>query len=116
MAESWTVSPDATSFTFRLCRNATFSVRPGQIMFADQNLVGLSDRKLGGVRGVGIGFVPQDPGISPNLVKRVGRQISEVLVAHGIARQRLVPTRSGAPAGPTESPAQAVGAQPDGPT
>ncbi|EIV92443.1 ABC transporter ATP-binding protein [Frankia sp. QA3] len=67
------------------------SVRRGRVLFAGQDLVGLSDRKLLAVRGVGIGFVPQDPGVSLNPVKRVGRQISEVLVGHGLADRRSAP-------------------------
>nr|WP_245707857.1 ABC transporter ATP-binding protein [Pseudonocardia oroxyli] len=57
----------------------------GSIRFAGQELVGLREKELDAVRGRRIGFVPQDPGVSLNPVKRIGEQVAETLRAHGLA-------------------------------
>ncbi|ROP65913.1 ABC transporter ATP-binding protein [Curtobacterium sp. ZW137] len=52
---------------------------------ADLDLVTATDAEVRAVRGVRIGFVPQDPTVSLNPVTRIGTQVAEVLRIHGIA-------------------------------
>lgn len=49
------------------------------------DLLGLSERRRRSVRGRLIGFVPQDPMVALNPVKRIGDQIAEVLLVHRLA-------------------------------
>jgi peptide/nickel transport system ATP-binding protein len=51
----------------------------------DLDLVTASDAEVRSVRGLRIGFVPQDPTVSLNPVTRIGAQVAEVLAIHGIA-------------------------------
>ncbi|MFZ6993946.1 dipeptide ABC transporter ATP-binding protein [Curtobacterium sp. RRHDQ66] len=51
----------------------------------DLDLVTATDADVRGVRGLRVGFVPQDPTVSLNPVTRVGTQVAEVLAIHGIA-------------------------------
>lgn len=69
-----------------LARNAR--VEAGAIRFDGEDLAGLSPRAWREVRGRRIGLIPQDPGTSLNPVKRVGRQVGEPLVIHGLASRR----------------------------
>ena len=69
-----------------LSRNAR--VDAGAIRFAGEDLTALSPRAWREVRGRRIGLIPQDPGTSLNPVKRVGRQVGEPLVIHGLASRR----------------------------
>ncbi|SDS11353.1 dipeptide ABC transporter ATP-binding protein [Microlunatus soli] len=52
------------------------------------DLLGLSERRRRSVRGRLIGFVPQDPMVALNPVKRIGDQVAEVLLVHKIATKR----------------------------
>lgn len=49
------------------------------------DLLGLTERRRRQVRGRLIGFVPQDPMVALNPVKRIGDQIAEVLLVHKLA-------------------------------
>jgi len=69
-------------------------VRAGRITFAGTELAGASERVLRGVRGTGIGLVPQDPAVSLNPVQRVGAQVAEVLRLHGLADRRSAAVRA----------------------
>jgi peptide/nickel transport system ATP-binding protein len=51
----------------------------------DLDLVTATDRQVRSVRGVRIGFVPQDPTVSLDPVTRIGTQVAEVLRIHGLA-------------------------------
>ncbi|MFD4958870.1 dipeptide ABC transporter ATP-binding protein [Microbacterium sp. NPDC058389] len=64
------------------------SVDAGTISFDGVDLTGLSRRAWREVRGRRIGLIPQDPTTSLNPVKRVGRQVGEPLVIHGLATRR----------------------------
>ncbi|MFI5781409.1 dipeptide ABC transporter ATP-binding protein [Nocardia sp. NPDC051570] len=61
-------------------------VSSGSILFDGKDLAAASKREIVGVRGRGIGFVPQDPMSNLNPVWKVGFQIRETLVANGIAK------------------------------
>jgi peptide/nickel transport system ATP-binding protein len=52
---------------------------------ADLDLVTATDAEVRAVRGLRIGFVPQDPTVSLNPVTRIGTQVAEVLRIHGLA-------------------------------
>ncbi|MCP2164323.1 dipeptide ABC transporter ATP-binding protein [Goodfellowiella coeruleoviolacea] len=66
----------------------------GQIRFAGQDLTGLSEKDWQAVRGTEIGLVPQDPTVSLNPVRRIGDQVAEVLLIHGLADRREAPARA----------------------
>ncbi|WP_085998970.1 dipeptide ABC transporter ATP-binding protein [Nocardia higoensis] len=69
-------------------------VSAGSITFAGQRLDNAPERVLRTVRGAHIGFVPQDPGLSLNPVRRVGDQIAESLLVHGLADVRGAKART----------------------
>lgn len=65
-------------------------VTAGSIVFDGQELVGLSEPKMRGIRGRQIGLVPQDPMSNLNPVSRIGTQISETLLTHKLATKQTV--------------------------
>jgi peptide/nickel transport system ATP-binding protein len=67
---------------------ATARVVGGQVRLGDENLFDLPASRLAYYRGRRIGFVPQNPatGLSPN--RRVGAQLVEVALHHGVASSR----------------------------
>ncbi|WP_433725180.1 dipeptide ABC transporter ATP-binding protein [Nocardia sp. CA-129566] len=60
----------------------------GTITFDGEKVDTGSERALRRIRGARIGFVPQDPGLSLNPVRRVGDQVAESLLVHGLADRR----------------------------
>lgn len=54
----------------------------GSIRFCDQEIVGMSDRKLHQIRGAGIAIVHQDPEVALSPFLRAGEQVAEVVRAH----------------------------------
>ena len=54
----------------------------GKILFNDENLLTLPERRMRDIRGGGISMILQDPKFSLNPVMRVGDQISETFLAH----------------------------------
>jgi peptide/nickel transport system ATP-binding protein len=60
----------------------------GSIRFEGMELTGLSEREMRRLRGKSIGLVPQDPVLSLDPTQRIGRQVAEVLVIHGVADRR----------------------------
>ncbi|MBN9178423.1 MAG: ABC transporter ATP-binding protein [Microbacterium sp.] len=75
-----------------LARNA--AVDAGSIRLDGDDLSRLSPRAWRDVRGRRIGLIPQDPATSLNPVKRVGRQVGEPLVIHGLAGRRGADARA----------------------
>ena len=63
-------------------------VSRGVIRFDGQDLLRLGERRLRTIRGRHIGLIPQDPTVSLNPVKRIGDQVAEVLLVHGLADRR----------------------------
>ncbi|WP_159499896.1 ABC transporter ATP-binding protein [Microbacterium sp. 18062] len=59
----------------------------GAIRFEGLDLATASDRVLETIRGRRIGFVPQDPTVSLNPVKRVGEQVAEALRNHRVSNR-----------------------------
>ncbi|WP_410873038.1 dipeptide ABC transporter ATP-binding protein [Nocardia sp. A7] len=63
----------------------------GRIQFGRRDLTRAGDRELRAIRGAQIGLIPQDPGVSLNPVQRIGTQVAEVLLIHGLATRRSAP-------------------------
>ncbi|MEV6068660.1 ABC transporter ATP-binding protein [Nocardia sp. NPDC052001] len=72
----------------------TGRITDGSIMFGGKDLAKASKREIVGVRGRGIGFVPQDPMSNLNPVWKVGSQIRETLEANGIAKGKAAKQRA----------------------
>jgi peptide/nickel transport system ATP-binding protein len=65
-------------------------VTKGSILFQGEDLVGASESVMRGIRGRSIGLVPQDPMSNLNPVAKIGTQIAETLLAHGLATRKDV--------------------------
>ena len=63
-------------------------VAAGRVVFQGRDLLSLSEREMCGVRGADIGLVFQEPMAALNPVMRIGAQIGESLVVHGLATSR----------------------------
>ena len=72
----------------------TGRVTGGTIEFDGEDVSNAGERRLRRLRGRQIGLVPQDPMSNLNPVARVGRQIAETLVTHGLARGRAARERA----------------------
>lgn len=59
-------------------------ITDGSILLNGRELVGTKERTMQGVRGREMAMVYQDPMVSLNPVMRIGRQIEEGMVAHGM--------------------------------
>jgi peptide/nickel transport system ATP-binding protein len=64
------------------------AVTSGTITYAGRDITRLRGRALRALRGAEIGFVPQDPNLALNPVKRVGEQVAEALRVHGLAGRK----------------------------
>ncbi|SHF78257.1 peptide/nickel transport system ATP-binding protein [Jatrophihabitans endophyticus] len=73
---------------------ANGSIDAGTVQLGRHELTAMSERELRHVRGRRIGFVPQDPSVSLNPVKRIGEQVAEVLRIHDLAGRRAAPTEA----------------------
>ncbi|MEL7974847.1 ABC transporter ATP-binding protein [Isoptericola sp. F-RaC21] len=62
-------------------------VTAGRLRLDGRDLSDLTAKEWQAVRGRHVGLVPQDPTVSLNPVVRVGDQVAEVLVIHGLARR-----------------------------
>jgi phosphonate C-P lyase system protein PhnK len=60
----------------------------GRVSFQGRDLLALPESDMREVRGAGIGFVFQEPMAALNPVLRVGTQVAESLIAHGLANHR----------------------------
>lgn len=65
-------------------------VTRGSILFEGEDLVGAPESVLRTIRGRNIGLVPQDPMSNLNPVSKIGTQIAETLLAHGLATRKDV--------------------------
>ena len=66
------------------------SVSGGSIRFDGTELVGLPESSMRSIRGRSIGLVPQDPMSNLNPVTRIGTQVAETLLVHGMATSKDV--------------------------
>ncbi len=65
-------------------------VTAGSIRLDGEELVGANESAMRKVRGRRIGLVPQDPMSNLNPVARIGTQVAETLLAHGLATRKDV--------------------------
>ncbi|WP_394552656.1 dipeptide ABC transporter ATP-binding protein [Agromyces sp. MMS24-JH15] len=70
------------------------SIAGGAVRFRGRDLIAAGRAELRGIRGRAIAFVPQDPTVSLNPVRRVGDQVAEVLRIHGLADRRTAALRA----------------------
>ncbi|GLB68433.1 ABC transporter ATP-binding protein [Arthrobacter mangrovi] len=68
-------------------------VSSGSILFDGEELVGMPEARMRRIRGRQIGLVPQDPMSNLNPVTRIGTQVAETLLVHGMATPRNVEAR-----------------------
>ncbi|MDQ8044415.1 MAG: ABC transporter ATP-binding protein [Solirubrobacteraceae bacterium] len=57
----------------------------GRVGFGETDLLGLPEPVMAGLRGSAIGLVPQDPSGALDPLRKIGKQIAEVLIRHGAA-------------------------------
>ncbi|KNC17286.1 ABC transporter ATP-binding protein [Arthrobacter sp. RIT-PI-e] len=69
------------------------AVSSGSILFEGQELVGLPESRMRSIRGRAIGLVPQDPMSNLNPVTKIGTQVAETLLVHGMATKKNVKQR-----------------------
>ena len=65
----------------------------GSILFEGQDLATISETKMRAIRGRAIGLVPQDPMSNLNPVSKIGTQVAETLLVHGMATKKNVKER-----------------------
>lgn len=54
----------------------------GEVLFAGENLVGMSEKRYQHIRGEGVGMIFQEPMTALNPVVTVGEQVAEMFVVH----------------------------------
>ncbi|NIH86497.1 dipeptide ABC transporter ATP-binding protein [Amycolatopsis granulosa] len=69
-------------------------IEGGSITFDGRELTSLPEKAWRSVRGAEIALIPQDPTVSLNPVKRIGEQVGEALVVHGLATRRAAPAQA----------------------
>ncbi|WAP52853.1 ABC transporter ATP-binding protein [Arthrobacter sp. ATA002] len=62
----------------------------GSIRFDGTELAGIPEAKMRAIRGRSIGLVPQDPMSNLNPVTKIGTQVAETLLVHGMATSKDV--------------------------
>jgi oligopeptide/dipeptide ABC transporter ATP-binding protein len=67
---------------------STIRVSGGSIKLAGQELVGLPERQMRRLRGAEMAMVYQDPMTSLNPLMRIGAQLAEAAIVHGVSRAR----------------------------
>ena len=63
-------------------------VTSGQVLLRGEDVTHASEARLRKLRGREVGLVPQDPMSNLNPVARIGKQVAETLVVHGLASRR----------------------------
>jgi peptide/nickel transport system ATP-binding protein len=66
----------------------------GRILLRGEDVTHAGEARLRQLRGREVGLVPQDPMSNLNPVLRVGRQVAETLVTHGLASRRAAAARA----------------------
>ena len=65
----------------------------GSVLLGDQDVLALDEERRRRLRGSVVSYVPQDPASSLNPALRIGRQLREVIEAHGSHRDSAVSER-----------------------
>ena len=65
-------------------------VAAGSIRLDGRDIAHASESELRGIRGRDVGLVPQDPMSNLNPVAKIGTQVAETLLAHGLATRQNV--------------------------
>jgi len=73
---------------------AASEIPSGRVRLGDDDLVTATGAALAAIRGRRIGLVPQDPTVSLNPVMRIGAQVAEVLIVHGLADRHAAADRA----------------------
>ncbi|RRQ29415.1 ABC transporter ATP-binding protein [Rhodococcus sp. Eu-32] len=79
-------STTASAVLGMLASNARITA--GEVLYRGRSITAMSERERRGLRGRGIGYVPQDPGSSLDPTMRIGNQVAESLVLHKLADKR----------------------------
>jgi peptide/nickel transport system ATP-binding protein len=66
----------------------------GSVKFRGEDITQADDKRLRQLRGREVGMIPQDPMSNLNPATRVGQQIAETLVAHGMASRSQATSRA----------------------
>ncbi|MFJ4621241.1 ABC transporter ATP-binding protein [Streptomyces sp. NPDC088812] len=66
----------------------------GRVLLSGTDLRTLGERALSDIRGRRIGYVPQDPDAGLDPLRRVGAQLTEVLLRHRVAGHRAAARRA----------------------
>jgi peptide/nickel transport system ATP-binding protein len=69
-------------------------VTSGRILLRGDDVTYAGEERLRRLRGRAVGLVPQDPMSNLNPVARIGRQVAETLVVHGLAGRRDAAARA----------------------
>jgi ABC-type dipeptide/oligopeptide/nickel transport system ATPase component len=69
-------------------------IQSGRILLGGHDLVPLDERAMARIRGAEVGFVFQEPMSALHPVFTIGRQIEEVLIAHGRVERRAARTKA----------------------
>ncbi|GAA4766785.1 ABC transporter ATP-binding protein [Microbacterium gilvum] len=64
------------------------SIAAGRIRFEELDLLASDQRQWRALRGRRLAYIPQDPATSLNPTRRVGAQVAETLIAHGLTDRR----------------------------
>lgn len=64
------------------------SVLEGRCMYQGRDLYHITEQEMERIRGSGIGLIPQNPGASLNPSVKIGKQLREALLVHGIAGKK----------------------------
>jgi oligopeptide/dipeptide ABC transporter ATP-binding protein len=74
-----------TAFSIVQLLRSPGRIKAGRVVFRGRDLVSLPEPEVRQVRGAGIGLIFQEPMAALNPVMRVGAQIAEAQVVHGLA-------------------------------
>ncbi|WP_278265539.1 ABC transporter ATP-binding protein [Nocardia sp. AG03] len=69
-------------------------IADGRIELGGEQVDPADEKSLRRLRGARVGFVPQDPGLSLNPVRRIGDQVAEALRVHRLADRRGAAVRA----------------------
>ena len=83
-----------TAFSIVQLLQSPGRIASGRVVFRGRDLVSLPEPEVRQVRGAGIGLIFQEPMAALNPVMRVGAQIAEALVVHGLASRAAARARA----------------------